>query len=392
MLAVSIIMTGECTGSRHDFHATNRPIRMMRVFDRYLLREVIHGWLVVTVILWLILVSNRLVRYLGDAAAGEIPGSVVFKLLGLKMIWYLVHVVPFALALGVIIGLGRMYRDNEMTVMAACGVGPLHIYKPLLTLGTLVAVLLGWMSLYISPAVEGMGLIMKAEAEQQADLTLLGAGRFNAIQSGRLTFYAERLSDDGRRMENLFIVVRDRYDASKSQQVIKAKSAYRKRDEETGDNFLVLVDGYRYEGRPGMKNYRVMKFGEYGIRVDLPGVQRVASKLTATPTAALIGSSDPEKRAELQWRLAMPLSVLVLLFLSVPLCKSSQRQGHYGRLVMAILLFVVYYNLLGAAKVWVEQGDVPAFIGLWWVPALTVMLALVLLNYDRLVSHFGRTA
>lgn len=365
---------------------------MMRVFDRYLLKEVIHGWLVVTVILWLILVSNRLVRYLGDAAAGEIPGSVVFKLLGLKMIWYLVHVVPFALALGVIIGLGRMYRDNEMTVMAACGVGPSRIYKPLMTFGALVAVLLGWMSLYVSPAVEGMGLIMRAEAEQQADLTLLGAGRFNAVQHGRLTFYAEQLSDDRRRMENLFIVVSDRFSKSKSQQVIKAKSAYRKRDEETGDNFLVLVDGYRYEGRPGMKNYRVMKFGEYGIRVDLPGVQRVTSKIIATPTAALIGSSDPEKRAELQWRLAMPLSVLVLLFLSVPLCKSSQRQGRYGRLVMAILLFVVYYNLLGAAKVWVEQEDVPASIGLWWVPVLTVMLALVLLNSDRLVNRLGRTA
>jgi lipopolysaccharide export system permease protein len=141
-----------------------------------------------------------------------------------------------------------------------------------------------------------------------------------------------------------------------------------------------------------MKNYRVMKFGEYGIRVDLPGVQRVTSKIIATPTAALIGSRDPEKRAELQWRLAMPVSVLVLLFLSVPLSKSSQRQGRYGRLVMAILLFVVYYNLLGAAKVWVEQGNVPAWVGLWWVPALTVMLALVLLNSDRLVNRLGRTA
>jgi len=353
---------------------------------------VIHGWLVVTVILWLILVSNRLVRYLGDAATGEIPGDVVFKLLGLKMVWYLVHVVPFALALGVIIGLGRMYRDNEMTVMAACGVGPLHIYKPLLTFGAVVAVLLGWLSLYVSPAVEGMSLQVRAEAEQRADLTVLGAGRFNSIQHGRLTFYSERLSDDRRQMENLFIIVRDRFDASNNQQLIKARSAYRKRDEESGDDFLILVDGYRYEGRPGMKNYRVMKFGEYGIRVDLPGTQKVRSKLIAAPTAALIGSSDPEKRAELQWRLAMPLSVMVLLFLSVPLCKSSPRQGRYGRLVMAILLFVVYYNLLGVAKVWVERGDVPASIGLWWVPGLTVVLTLTLLNADRFVTRFGRTA
>jgi lipopolysaccharide export system permease protein len=366
--------------------------RMIRVFDRYLLREVIRGWLVVTVILWLILVSNRLVRYLADAAAGEIPGSVVFKLLGLKMVWYLVHVVPFALALGVIIGLGRMYRDNEMTVMAACGVGPRHIYKPLLAFGAVVAVLLGWLSLYVSPAVEGMSLQVRAEAEQRADLTVLGAGRFNAIQNGRLTIYAERLSDDRKQMENLFIIDIGKRRSDKNHQLIKARSAYRKRDAESGDNFLVLVDGYRYEGSPGMKDYRVMKFGEYGVRIDLPGVQSASSELIATPTARLVGSNDPERRAELQWRLAMPLSVMVLLFLAVPLSKSSPRQGRYGRLVMAILLFVVYYNLLGAAKVWVEQGDVPASIGLWWVPLLTVILALALLNGDRLVSRFGRSA
>ena len=368
------------------------PIRMIRVFDRYLLREVIHGWLVVTVILWLILVTNRLVRYLGDAAAGEIPASVVFKLLGLKMVWYLVNVVPFALALGVIIGLGRMYRDNEMTVMSACGVGPMQIYKPLLMLGAVVSVLLGWLSLSAGPAVESMSLQLRAEAEQQADLTVLGAGRFNAIQNGRLTFYAERLSKDRQQMENLFIVISDKLDDATTQQLIRAQSAYRKHDAASGDDFLVLVDGYRYEGTPGRENYRIMRFREYGVRIDMPGVETYSSRLSATPTAMLVGSSDPEKRAELQWRLAMPLSVMALLFLSVPLCKSSPRQGRYGRLVIAILLFVVYYNLLGAAKVWVEQGDVPALIGLWWVPLLTVILALVLLNSDRLVCRFGRSA
>ena len=368
------------------------PIRMIRVFDRYLLKEVIHGWLVVTVILWLILVSNRLVRYLADAAAGEIPGNVVFKLLGLKMVWYLVHVVPFALALGVIIGLGRMYRDNEMTVMAACGVGPRHIYKPLLIFGALVAVLLGWLSLYASPVVEGLSLQVRAEAEQRADLTVLGAGRFNAIKSGRLTFYAERLSADGKLMENLFIVIAGEDKEGRPPQLLKAQSAYRKRDEASGDDFLVLVDGYRYEGRSGMKNFRVMKFKEYGVRIELPGVQKVSSALVAMPTAQLLGSSDPEKRAELQWRLAMPLSVMVLLFLSVPLSKSSPRQGRYGRVVMAILLFVVYYNLLGTAKLWVERGDVPVSVGVWWVPALAVILALLLLNNDRLACRFRRSA
>jgi lipopolysaccharide export system permease protein len=356
---------------------------MFRVFDRYLLKEVINGWLAVTLFLWLILVSNRLVRYLGDAVSGEIPANIIFQLVGLKMVWYLVHVVPFALALGVVLALGRLYRDNEMTVMSACGVGPWRIYKPLLGFGMVLAVILAGLSLYVSPHVQAISYKLERVAKQQADLTILGAGRFNELQNGRLTFYAERLSDDKQNMENLFIVLRDKKDAQKLPQLLTAKSAYRKVDEKTGDSFLVLVDGYRYEGRPGEANYRIMTFTEYGVRIDLPGEPKVEAIQSTTPSADLVRSSDPMDVAELQWRLAMPVSVIVLLLLAVPLCKSSPRQGRYGRLVVAILLFVIYYNLLATAKYWVGEGVGPAAIGLWWVPALPVLLTIILLGNER---------
>jgi lipopolysaccharide export system permease protein len=361
---------------------------MFRVFDRYLLKEVINGWLAVTLFLWLILVSNRLVRYLGDAVSGEIPGNVIFKLIGLKMVWYLVHVVPFALALGVVLALGRLYRDNEMTVMSACGVGPWRIYKPLLGFGIVLALILTWLSLYVSPEVQGMSFKLEKLAKQQADLTVLGAGRFNELQKGRLTFYAEGLSADKQNMENLFIVLRSKKDQQKLPQLLTARSAYRKVDDETGDSFLVLVEGYRYEGKPGEANYRIMKFREYGVRIDLPGDPEVQEKQESTPSAALLGSSDPKDVAELQWRLAMPVSVIVLLLLAVPLCKSSPRQGRYGRLVVAILLFVIYYNLLATAKYWVGEGAGPAVIGLWWVPVLPVLLAIMLLKTERIFCLF----
>jgi len=358
---------------------------MFQVFDRYLLKEVIQGWLAVTLFLWLILVSNRLVRYLGDAASGEIPGDVVFKLLGLKMVWYLVHVVPFALALGVMLGLGRLYRDNEMTVMSACGVGPWRIYKPLFGFGVLVAVILAWLALYISPEVEGMSNRLAKTAKEQANLSVLGAGRFNEVQQGRFVFYAERLSDDKQNMENLFILIRSL--KGKPPQLLTARSAYRKIDAETGDNFLVLVDGYRYEGKPGRADYRIMQFSEYGVRIDFPDSVEVEEKTASIPTGVLMRSADPEEIAELQWRIAMPVSVIVLLLLTVPLSRSSPRQGRYGRMVVAILLFVIYYNFLATAKYWVSEGKVPSVIGLWWVPVLTLLLTMALLGGERLMCR-----
>jgi len=372
------------------FMPSGETVPMLRIFNRYLLKEVVYGWLAVTVILWLILVSNRLVRYLADAAAGDIPGELIFKLLGLKMVWYIIHIVPFALALGVVLGLGRLYRDNEMTVMAACGVGPLRIYKPVLGFGLVIAVSLGWLALYVSPGVQEISHRLETAAGRQADVTALGAGRFNEIQDGKLTFYAERLSADKQTMENLFIAVRNQRDSSKPPQIVRAKSAYRKRDEDTGDQFLVLVDGVRYEGTPGEAAYRVMRFDEYGVRIDLPGGDDTTTKREATPTATLLGSSNTEDIAEVQWRLSMPLSVISLLLLAVPLSRSSPRQGRYGRLVVAILLFVIYYNLLGTAKAWVGDGSVPPVIGLWWVPALPVVASAILLAWGHFVCRVSQ--
>ena len=364
---------------------------MFHIFDRYLLKEVIFGWLAITIVLWLVLISNRLVRLLADAASGDIAASVVFKLLGLKMVWYMVHIVPFALALGVVLGLGRLYRDNEMTVMSACGVGTWRIYKPLLGFGLVVAVALTWLALFVSPEVQRISHRLTLMAEEQADFTLLGAGRFNEIQNGQLTFYAEKLSADKQSMENLFIVVRPKGKKDdRLPQLLTAKSAYRKRDAGSRDNFLVLVDGYRYEGRPGDANYRIAKFSEYGVRIELPGSEHIVDKREGTPTADLMKSGNLKDIAELQWRIMMPISVVVLMLLAVPLSKSSPRQGRYGKLVMAVLLFVIYYNLMGVAEVWVKDGVVPPVIGMWWVALLPVLLTVALLQSDRLLCRLRR--
>ena len=360
---------------------------MLRIFDRYLLKEVIYGWLAVTIVLWLILISNRLVLFLSDAASGDIAASLIFRLLGLKMVWYMVHIVPFALALGVVLGLGRLYRDNEMTVMSACGVGTWRIYKPLLGFGLAVAIAVTWLALFISPEVQRISDRLTLMAEEQADLTLLGAGRFNEIQNGRLTFYAEQLSADKQRMQNLFIVLRRKDEKDgRLPQLLTAKSAYRKRDAESGDSFLVLVDGYRYEGRPGDANYRIARFSEYGVRIELPASMDVVDKRESTPTPVLMKSTNVKDIAELQWRIMMPVSVMVLLILAVPLGRSLPRQGRYGRLVVAVLLFVIYYNLMGVAEVWMVDGVVPSAIGVWWVALLPVMLTAILLGSERLLS------
>ena len=357
---------------------------MLRILDRYLLREVIYGWLATTLILWFVLITNRLVRHLAKAAAGELPADVILTLLAVKTFWFLVYILPFSLALGVVMALGRMYRDNEMAVLSACGVGPARLYQPLLVMGLLLSVLLGWLALSVGPDVFAYGAAVEKRAKQTADVSLLVAGRFNSIRKGRLTFYAESLSKQQALMENLFVHVQAEPGKGRPPQVMVAESAYRMSDPDTGDNYVVFVNGTRYEGTPGKANYRVMGFREQGVRIEIEDKARFKTHENMIPSAVLMDSDNTSHIAELQWRLSVPVTVLVLLLLSVPLGSVSPRQGKHSGMVVAVLVFLTYYNLLGTARSWVEQGIIPVQIGLWWVHLLAVLVAVILLNRHRL--------
>jgi lipopolysaccharide export system permease protein len=356
------------------------------IIDRYLVREVAQTWLAVSLVLWLILVSARLSRFLAQAAAGELPGGAVFSLLGLKSVEFLVFMMPLALFLAVMLGLGRLYKDSEMAALAACGVGTAQLYRPLLALALVAALVLGWAALYLVPHTAALGYEVRVQAQRTADISGVGAGRFKEIRGGALVFYAESISRDRSAMRKVFVQVR----GEDVDRVIVADSAYQTWDEETGDRFLVLVDGKRYEGLPGQADYRVLAFRQHGVLLE-PGPASGFRKGDATPTARLWGSSDRREQAELQWRLSVPVAALALVFMAVPLCRTTPRQGRYGRLAVGVLAFIVYYNLMGTARVWLEQGVLPPALGIWWVHALPVLLGILLLQWSRLRQLWVRT-
>lgn len=353
---------------------------MLRVIDRYLLKEVVQNWLAVTLVLWVIVVSNRLARFLGEAAAGELPGGVIFTLLGLKSVEYLVVLLPLTLYLGVLLALGRLYKDSEMTALAACGIGTAQIYRPLLGLAAVVAVGIAALALFVTPVTAELGYQARARASGQTDLSVVTAGRFQEAASGRMIFYAERVSPDRERLEGLF--VRSVQDGVPT--LVTAHSAYPARDTHTGDRFLVMEDGYRYQGLPGDPVFRVLRFNRHGVRLETVEVLNPVIKHDAKPTRELLGSDDLHDVAELQWRLSLPLATLSLVLLAVPLSRTTPRQGRFGRLFVAVLVFIVYYNLMGTAQVWVEKGTIPAQPGMWWVHAVPVAITLALFRLTRM--------
>ncbi|HEX7965813.1 MAG TPA: LPS export ABC transporter permease LptF [Gammaproteobacteria bacterium] len=349
---------------------------MIRIVDRYLAKETVLTIGAVTGVLMLILLSNRFASLLGDAAAGRLPRETVFTLLGLASIKFFIVVVPVATFLAIMLALGRLYRDSEMTTFMACGVGPAQVYRPLLVIALVLGSAMAALSLQVSPWAERMTHIVNSAGEHDAQVGSFESGRFKVDDDGHGALYAEHVSKDGKDLGKVFM----QGPSGDLMAVVIAEQGHRQGNPDVaGGGMLVLKDGWRYEGTPGKADYRIVRYAEHGIVIDPPKPESGLDSYDAYPTGELLKLHDLAAASELQWRLSVPISVVLLTLLAVPLARTSPRQGRYGKLLIAVLVYVIYYNLGILGRVWLQKGVTPAALGLWWVDGIYLAVVGLLL-------------
>jgi len=345
--------------------------------QRYVLREVVQTWLAVTGVLVAILVSNQLSRVLGQAADNQYGRGVVLDLIALGAIMNLSVIVPVGLLLSVVLTLGRMYHDSEMAALQACGFGPVRLLTPLLCFAGVIALGLAWLVFFQVPRADGQAQLLRQSALKEAQFGQLDAGRFRSFSGGDAVFYAERVDQDGI-LHNVFV---QRESAGKIEVALADTATYSK-GSANGVHLVTLYNGRRYEGVPGRNDFRQIEFREHGIPISTPVDAARTTDPDTKPTGELLGSAAASDIAQLQFRSSTPLMALVLTLVAVPLSRLRPRQGRYARVGFAIVLFFVYSNLLSAAKVWLEKGEIPPLIGVWWVHLLALALGLYLVRRE----------
>lgn len=339
----------------------------MTIINRYLAREVLANWVGVTSVLLVIIASHRFARFLGEAAAGKLPGTVVFELLAFTSVGFLTVLIPVGLFLGLLMAFGRLYRDSEMTALIACGVGPAQLYRPVMLLALLVALVLSAFTFQFGPWAAQEALETRRAAEKEAEIGMFESGRFKSARGGEAVFYAERVDEQTGELYGLFLSQRK---PGNEQTIVNAARGGQKTEPGSGRRLLVLHDGTRFDGTPGRADFRVMKFAEYGVQVAAGDPDLATTNRNIAPTMELLGSDDPLDVAELQWRLSGPLMALVLAVIAVPLSRTRPREGRYGRILFGILIYIVYSNLLGVARLGMERGQIHPDVGLWPVHLL----------------------
>lgn len=344
--------------------------------QRYVLREVIQAWFAVTLVLVAIIVSNQLSRVLGQAASSNYGRSVVLDLIALGAIMNLSVIVPVGLLLSIVLALGRLYHDSEMAALQACGFAPARLLAPLMSFAVVIAIGLAWLTFFQVPRADQQAQLLRQAALKEAQFGQLDAGRFRSFMSGGgdAVFYAERVDAEGV-LHNVFV---RRESAGRLEVAVADTATYTKAGSE-GMHFVTLYDGRRYEGVPGQNDFRVIEFREHGIPIVTPvDSSSTVQDPDTKPSGELLGSSAPSDIAQLQYRASSPIMALVLTLVAVPLSHLRPRQGRYARVGFAIVVYFVYSNLLSAAKVWVEKGQLPPAVGVWWVHVAILAFGLFL--------------
>ena len=331
------------------------------IFQRSLLRE-FGGYAAATFsVLFALVVTGQLVRMLSRAAGGRIPGDAIIAFIGFAALNYLPVLLALTLFVSVLVTVSRSYRDSEMVVWSASGVSLFAWIRPVLAFAAPIVLLVTLLGLFLTPWANQRAQEFRENLENREDVSRIAPGVFRESANAERVFFVEGVDGQEGVVRNVFIATnkKERSGVTVSREGF-IESA------ENGDRFAVLLNGRQYDGVPGTSEYRVVEFDRFAQRIKTRDMPTRGRNPKTMPTMELLQTTNRELRAELMWRIGLPLVALNLALLAIPLAFVNPRASRSVNLIFAVFAYMVYSNLQGIVQAWIAQGKVRFEIG-WWV-------------------------
>ncbi len=341
----------------------------LRILDKYIFKELTFTFIAVLLVLLLITFGSEATKLLADAMKGEVPASVVLQLLLLKIPAALEIILPLVALLAIMLAVGRLYQDQEMVVMNSCAISPVYFKKITFAFLLPVALLTTWISLFLTPWSYQQEREIISQAQTISPVAGLVAGKFNPLPNNQGVLYAKSINEQGK-MRSIWL----KYQSKENDLVLVAP----KGQFEWINNRVVLVleEGFSYRGLHGQEEVTVQKYARFEGYLPELTPAKLRAKLFEKPTFELIGSTDLKEQAMLQWRLVTPLGIIVLGLLGLKMSKTGPREGRFARIFFALVLYILYNQLLVVGRDGISNGGWPVWLGLWPVPVLFAWFAL----------------
>lgn len=348
------------------------------LFKRSLLQELVSSAIAAFTILVGVVIAQRVAYYIGVAASGNLASDAINTLLGFSLIRFLPMLLSLTIFLSVLLTLTRCYRDSEMVIWFSSGLSISNWIRPVLLFALPVIAVIAFLSLFITPWAVHKSDDFRDQLKSRDELASISPGVFKESRGADRVFFVESFDEQGNIVKNIFVqsIHHQRLGivvASQGSRDIAANS----------DSFLIMKNGRRYEGRPNTPEFSTTEFERYAIRIEAAEIKKEPPTTSAKTSIELLKNRNALGNAELQWRLAMPISAFILVLLAIPLSFVEPRSGRSINLMMALMIYIIYNNLLSIMQAWLAQGKLSPLIGLWPVHLFFLLLTAYLF-YRRL--------
>ena len=347
---------------------------------KYILRNLITLFLAIIFILGLVVFGNQFVLMVQESIERGIPIQELMPLVSFNMIRDVPLILTLSLFLAIVITISRLYKNSEAIVMNSLGLGDKHFIVFIQPLVIASFLIIFFLTIYAVPWAKQQKNIMEEETNNASEFSFITEGEFEQFKQGEIVFYTSKSKTldtvGAQNMEEIFIYASD----NGKPVIVLASEAIKYIDPQNNSTYLSLKDGVRYQGIPSNKNKNILNFDLYDLEIVSGELQKsvaIYSKIEGKSTLELLKQGGVLANAELQWRISQPITVLILSVIGVFLGKASPRGGKGINLLIGIVVFMIYYNSLLAAKSAIELGQINSILGLWVVHFLVILLLIL---------------
>jgi lipopolysaccharide export system permease protein len=349
------------------------------IFKQALRRELSFTTGGVFLVLVTIMVTTLVIRILGFAANGAVNPEDALVLIALATLGYLAVLLTVSLFVAILIVLVRWYKDSEMIVWFASGLSIASLIRPILQFATPLIIVIALLALFVWPWANRESTLISQRFQQRDDVSMVSAGQFKESAKAERVFFIEELDVDKSEVKNIFVA-----DSKKGRLSIAVSSTGYIQNSEGGEKSIVLHNGRRYEGQPTQPDFRILEFDEYSTKIRSKDALAPAPRDREKTITELLNDPNPStvnsNRAELLWRIGLPLMALGLVLIAIPLAYVNPRLGNYTAMFYAVLIYLIYSNLLNLTQNFVSQGRVSVFVAIWPIHLMALLIAAALIR------------
>ncbi|MDP3620403.1 MAG: LPS export ABC transporter permease LptF [Polynucleobacter sp.] len=345
------------------------------IFEQALRRELSFTTGGVFLVLVTIMITTLVIRILGFAANGVVNPEDALVLIALATLGYMAVLLTVSLFVAVLIVLVRWYKDSEMIVWFASGLSIVSLIPPILRFATPLIIIIALLALIVWPWANRESTLISQRFQQRDDVSMVTAGQFRESAKAERVFFIEELDVDNSEVKNIFVA------DSRNQRlsIVVAATGFIE-NTPAGEKNIILKNGRRYEGQPTQPDFRILEFDEYETKLRSKEITEPAVRDRERTVMELIKDPTRPHLGELLWRLGLPLMALGLVFIAIPLAYVNPRLGNYTAMFYAVLIYLIYSNLLNLAQNFVSQGRLDFFVAIWPIHVIALLIATVLIR------------